>query len=124
MLLQGETGVGKELVAHALHDLSPRRAPPARQAQLRGAAADARRERAVRPRAGRVHGAEAQRKGRFEIADGGTLFLDEIGELPLELQAKLLRVLQDGEVERVGGTVTLKTDVRLVAATNRSSTRR
>ncbi len=61
----------------------------------------------------------ARRKGRFEIADGSTLFLDEVGELPLELQAKLLRVIQDGEFERVGGTATLKTDVRLIAATNR-----
>jgi len=68
---------------------------------------------------GAFTGALAQRKGRFEVADGSTLFLDEIGELPLELQAKLLRVIQDGELERVGGTTTLRTDVRLVAATNR-----
>jgi transcriptional regulator with GAF, ATPase, and Fis domain len=68
---------------------------------------------------GSFTGATALRKGRFEIADGSTLFLDEIGELPLELQAKLLRVIQDGEFERVGGTATLKVDVRLVAATNR-----
>ena len=123
VLLQGETGVGKELVAHALHGLSPRARAPAHQAQLRGAAASLVESELFGHEKGAFTGAVALRKGRFEIADGGTLFLDEIGELPLELQAKLLRVIQDGEFERVGGTATIKTDVRLIAATNRRARR-
>ena len=119
VLLQGETGVGKELVAHALHNLSPRRHRPLVKLNCAALPPSLVESELFGHEKGAFTGAVAQRKGRFEIADGSTLFLDEIGELPLELQAKLLRVIQDGELERVGGTVTLKTDVRLVAATNR-----
>ena len=119
VLLQGETGVGKELVAHAIHNLSPRRARPLVKLNCAALPPSLVESELFGHEKGAFTGAVAQRKGRFEIADGSTLFLDEIGELPLELQAKLLRVIQDGELERVGGTTTLKTDVRLVAATNR-----
>ncbi len=119
VLLQGETGVGKELVAHAIHNLSPRRARPLVKLNCAALPPSLVESELFGHEKGAFTGAIAQRKGRFEIADGSTLFLDEIGELPLELQAKLLRVIQDGEFERVGGTATLKTDVRLVAATNR-----
>ena len=119
VLLQGETGVGKELVAHAIHNLSPRRARPLVKLNCAALPPSLVESELFGHEKGAFTGAIAQRKGRFEIADGSTLFLDEIGELPLELQAKLLRVIQDGEFERVGGTTTLKTDVRLVAATNR-----
>jgi transcriptional regulator with GAF, ATPase, and Fis domain len=119
VLLLGETGTGKEVLAEALHQASPRRArpmikincaalPPALiEAELFG------REK------GAYTGALARQAGRFELANGSTLFLDEIGEMPIELQSKLLRVLQDGRFERVGGTQTLSVDVRLVAATHR-----
>ena len=119
VLLQGETGVGKELVAHALHSLSPRRGRPLVKLNCAALPPSLVESELFGHEKGAFTGAIAQRKGRFEIADGSTLFLDEIGELPLELQAKLLRVIQDGELERVGGTTTLRTDVRLVAATNR-----
>ena len=119
VLLQGETGVGKDLVAHALHSLSPRRARPLVKLNCAALPPTLVETELFGHEKGAFTGAVAQRKGRFEIADGSTLFLDEVGELPLELQAKLLRVIQDGELERVGGTATLKVDVRLVAATNR-----
>jgi transcriptional regulator with GAF, ATPase, and Fis domain len=119
VLLQGETGVGKELVAHALHNLSPRRQRPLVKLNCAALPPSLVESELFGHEKGAFTGAVERRKGRFEIADGSTLFLDEIGELPLELQAKLLRVIQDGEIERVGGTATLKTDVRLVAATNR-----
>jgi transcriptional regulator with GAF, ATPase, and Fis domain len=119
VLLQGETGVGKELVAHAIHNLSPRQARPLVKLNCAALPPSLVESELFGHEKGAFTGALALRKGRFEIADGSTLFLDEIGELPLELQAKLLRVIQDGELERVGGTTTLKTDVRLVAATNR-----
>ena len=119
VLLQGETGVGKELVAHALHSLSPRRDRPLVKLNCAALPPSLVESELFGHEKGAFTGAVAQRKGRFEIADGSTLFLDEIGELPLELQAKLLRVIQDGELERLGGTTTLKTDVRLVAASNR-----
>ena len=119
VLLQGETGVGKDLVAHALHSLSPRGKRPLVKLNCAALPASLVESELFGHEKGSFTGAIALRKGRFEIADGSTLFLDEIGELPLELQAKLLRVIQDGEFERVGGSATLKVDVRLVAATNR-----
>ncbi len=111
--------MGKELFAHALHSLSPRRARPLVKLNCAALPPSLVESELFGHEKGAFTGAVAQRKGRFEIADGSTLFLDEVGELPLELQAKLLRVIQDGELERVGGTATLKVDVRLVAATNR-----
>ena len=119
VLLLGETGVGKDLVAHAIHSLSPRRERPLIKLNCAALPPSLVESELFGHEKGAFTGAMALRKGRFEIADGSTLFLDEIGELPMELQAKLLRVIQDGEFERVGGTATLKTDVRLIAATNR-----
>jgi two-component system, NtrC family, response regulator AtoC len=120
VLVTGETGTGKELVAQAIHfsDVTRRGAlvavncaalpEPLLESELFG------HER------GAFTGAERQKKGRFELADGGTLFLDEIGEMPLGMQAKLLRVLQDGRFERVGGTDSIQTNCRVIAATNRN----
>jgi PAS domain S-box-containing protein len=119
VLLQGETGVGKELVAHALHAQSPRASRPLIKLNCAALPPSLVESELFGHEKGAFTGAVARRKGRFEIADGSTLFLDEIGELPLELQPKLLRVIQDGEFERVGGSETLKVDVRLIAATNR-----
>ena len=119
VLLQGETGVGKGLVAQAIHDASPRRARPLIKLNCAALPPSLIESELFGHEKGAFTGAQTQRRGRFEIADHSTLFLDEIGELPLDLQAKLLRAVQDGEFERVGGNVTLKTDVRLIAATNR-----
>jgi len=119
VLLLGQTGTGKELLARAIHELSPRRdhilvkvncaalPPTLIESELFG------------HEKGAFTGATATRSGRFELAHQGTLFLDEIGELPLDLQPKLLRVLQDGQFERVGGTRTYQVDARVIAATNR-----
>ncbi len=119
VLILGETGTGKELVAKAIHRYSPRRerqlisvncaalSPTLIESELFG------REK------GAYTGAAGKQVGRFEIADGGTIFLDEVGELPLEVQAKLLRVLQCGEFERLGSSRTIRVDVRVIAATNR-----
>jgi formate hydrogenlyase transcriptional activator len=119
VLLLGETGTGKELVARAIHNQSPRRnkkfvvvncgaLPPSLiESELFG------RER------GAFTGAHTSQAGRFEIANGGTIFLDEIGELPLDLQPKLLRVLQEGQIDRLGSARTVNVDVRIVAATNK-----
>ncbi len=119
VLIRGESGVGKELVAHAIHSRSPR--APKAFVKINCAALP---EGIVESELfgherGAFTGAIAMRKGRFELAHRGTIFLDEIGELPLQTQAKLLRILQEREFERVGGSETLRCDVRVVAATNR-----
>ncbi|MGE0683351.1 MAG: sigma-54 interaction domain-containing protein, partial [Candidatus Binatia bacterium] len=119
VLLFGETGVGKELIARAIHQRSPRHIRPLITVNCAALSANLIESELFGHEKGSFTGAAAQRLGRFEKAHGGTLFLDEIGELPLELQAKLLRVLQDGEFERVGSSRTFQVDVRVIAATNR-----
>jgi len=120
VLILGETGTGKELIARALHNLSDRRDGPMVSVNCPALPADLIESELFGHEKGAFTGAQSQRKGRFEVASGGTLFLDELGELPLKLQSKLLRVLQTGEFERLGGTETLHADVRLIAATNRN----
>jgi Nif-specific regulatory protein len=120
VLLRGESGTGKELFARALHDLSPRRSRPFVSVNCAALAETVLESELFGHEKGAFTGAATTRKGRFELADGGTLFLDEIGEISPAFQAKLLRVLQEGEFERVGGMTTLKVDVRFVAATNRN----
>ncbi len=118
-LLEGETGVGKELVAQAIHARSPRRNRPMLKvdcATLPPTLLDSELFGHVK---GAYTGADRDRKGRFELADGGTVFLDEVGELPLETQPKLLRILQEGKFERLGSEVTTEVDVRIIVATNR-----
>ncbi len=119
VLITGETGTGKELVAHALHRLSPQADQTLVKVNCAVLPAALVESELFGHEKGAFTGATARRIGRFELADGGTIFLDEIGDLPLELQAKLLRVLQDGEFERVGGSRTLTVDARVIAATNR-----
>jgi len=120
VLLRGESGTGKELFARALHEWSPRHERPFIAVNCAALAESVLESELFGHEKGAFTGATTQRKGRFELADKGTLFLDEIGEISPAFQAKLLRVLQLGEFERVGGTSTIKTDVRLVAATNRN----
>jgi Nif-specific regulatory protein len=120
MLLRGESGTGKELFARALHESSPRAAHPFIKVNCAALAESVLESELFGHEKGAFTGAVGVRKGRFELADGGTLFLDEIGEISLSFQAKLLRVLQEGEFERVGGVRTLKADVRLIAATNKN----
>jgi hypothetical protein len=118
VLVTGETGTGKELVVRAIHDLSRRKDKLLVKVNCAALPAGVIESELFGHERGAFTGALMRKVGRFELANRGTLFLDEVGDLPLELQAKLLRVLQDGEFERVGGTQTLKVYVRLIAATN------
>ena len=119
VLLQGETGSGKEVLAQAIHDASARSARPMVKVNCAALPASLIESELFGREKGAFTGALARQPGRFEIADGSTIFLDEVGELPLELQPKLLRVLQEGEFERLGSTKTIKVDARVIAATNR-----
>jgi anaerobic nitric oxide reductase transcription regulator len=119
VLVLGETGVGKELAARAIHAGSPRRAAPFIQVNCAALPESVIESELFGHVRGAFTGAVTHRPGKFEIADGGTLFLDEIGELPLSAQAKLLRAIQEGEVQRVGADAPIRVDVRLVTATNR-----
>jgi len=120
VLLCGESGTGKELFARAIHEYSPRSEKPYIRVNCAALSETVLESELFGHERGAFTGAIGLRKGRFELADGGTLFLDEIGEISGAFQAKLLRVLQEGEFERVGGSRTIKVDVRLVAATNRN----
>ena len=120
VLILGETGTGKELVARAIHEASARREEALVRVNCAAIPESLIESEFFGHEKGAFTGATARRDGRFAQADGGTLFLDEVGELPLDLQAKLLRVIQEGEFEPLGGTKTRKVDVRVVAATNRS----
>jgi formate hydrogenlyase transcriptional activator len=119
VLIQGETGTGKELIAQAIHNLSPRRNAPFIKLNCGAIPAGLIESELFGHERGAFTGALTQRTGRFEVANGGTLFLDEIGDIALDLQVKLLRVLQEQEFERLGGTRSIRVNVRLVAATNR-----
>jgi len=120
VLITGETGTGKELIARAIHNLSPRKQRPLVKVNCAAIHGGLIESELFGHEKGAFTGALTRKMGRFEVADKGTIFLDEIGELPLDLQSKLLRVLQEGEFERVGGTQTFKIDVRVIAATNRN----
>jgi formate hydrogenlyase transcriptional activator len=122
VLICGETGTGKELVARAVHNLSPQKNKPLVKVNCAALVTGLIESELFGHEKGSFTGALARKIGRFELADGGSIFLDEIGDLPLELQAKLLRVLQEGEFERVGGSQTIRVCVRVIAATNRNLT--
>ena len=119
VLLEGETGVGKELIADLIHKTSSRSNAPLVKVNCGALPKELIEDELFGHEKGAFTSAIQSRKGRFELAEGGTIFLDEIGELPVEMQPKLLRVLQNGEFERVGGQKTIKVDVRIIAATNR-----
>src|SRR5262249_4123029 len=119
VLVTGETGTGKELIARAVHSASPRQGKPLIKVNCAALPAGLVESELFGHEKGAFSGAIARRQGRCERADGGTLFLDEIGELPPEAQVKLLRVLQEREFDRVGGTAPVRVDVRVIAATNR-----
>jgi Nif-specific regulatory protein len=119
VLLRGESGTGKELIAHAIHYNSPRAKKPFIKVSCAALPHDLIESELFGYERGAFTGAQASKKGRFELAEGGTLFLDEIGELNLATQIKLLRVLQEREFERLGGTETIRANIRLVAATNK-----
>lgn len=119
VLIQGESGTGKELIARSIHQNSRRHDRPLVKVNCGAISPSLVESELFGHEKGAFTGAMQKRIGRFELADGGTIFLDEIGELPLEIQVKLLRVLQEGEFERVGSSDTLKVDVRIIAATNR-----
>ena len=118
-LIQGETGTGKELIAQAVHQLSPRKDERFVKLHCAELSENLIESELFGHERGSFTGAERQRKGRFELADGGTLFIDEISDVPLNVQTKLLRILQDRQFERVGGSETVNVDVRVIAATNR-----
>jgi formate hydrogenlyase transcriptional activator len=120
VLVLGETGTGKELVARAIHSLSLRKDRALVKMNCAALPANLIESELFGHEKGAFTGAHSRRLGRFEVANGATIFLDEIGELPLELQPKLLRVIQDGEFERLGSSQTIKVDVRIIAATNRN----
>jgi formate hydrogenlyase transcriptional activator len=119
VLIQGETGTGKELIARAIHDGSPRQGKMMVKVNCAALPANLVESELFGHERGSFTGAVERRIGKFELAIGGTLFLDEIGEMPLEVQVKLLRALQEKEIERVGGRSTIKVNVRIIAATNR-----
>jgi len=119
VLILGETGTGKGLVAHGIHELSARKDRPMITVNCASLPANLIESELFGREKGAFTGAHAKQVGRFEVADGGTIFLDEIGEMPLELQVKLLRVLEEGEFERLGNPKTIKVDVRVIASTNR-----
>ncbi|PTS72685.1 nitrogen regulation protein NR(I), partial [Sphingomonas sp. HMWF008] len=119
VLVSGESGTGKELVARAIHDLGPRRRSPFIALNMAAIPRELIEAELFGHERGAFTGAQARSAGRFEQAAGGTLFLDEIGDMPMEAQTRLLRVLQSGEFTTVGGARTIRADVRIVAATNR-----